>query len=140
MPSSRSRKFQHIKSYPAVNHVDQPPVIERHVIALRGGPAGRGLRDEKPDLAWPQRVGHVDNAQPSAELDRMETMFPVRRSQNWCAPNRAPLVRLNGESSSLTWNWGRGSFWWIATCAIPPCPVTRLAPWALIVFGRERAG
>src|SRR6516165_238293 len=30
------------------------------------------------------------------------------RSQNWWAPKRAPLVRLKGESSSLTWNCPSG--------------------------------
>ena len=35
------------------------------------------------------------------------------RSQNWCAPKRAPPVRLNGESSSLTWNWPSGLIRWL---------------------------
>src|SRR5437870_9833659 len=96
--------LQNIESDVAVDHVDQPALVERDVVALRRGSARRRLRDEMADLARAQRIGDVDDPQAATE----PATVPAIRSQNWCAPKRAPLVRLKGESSSLTWNCPSG--------------------------------
>src|SRR5262245_62502374 len=69
---SRPFIFQNIESDVAVDHVDQPALVERDVVALRRGRAGRGLRDEVADLARAQRVGDVDDAQAAAEPDGID--------------------------------------------------------------------
>ena len=43
--SRRAFKFQHIKSHPAVDHVDQSAVVERHVVALRRHAARSSARE-----------------------------------------------------------------------------------------------
>src|SRR5215510_9214264 len=69
---SRPFIFQNIESDVAVDHVDQPAFVERDVVALRRGPAGRGLRDEMADLARAFRIGDVDDAQAAAEPDGID--------------------------------------------------------------------
>src|SRR5215475_14227760 len=69
---SRPFMLQNIESDVAVDHVDQTALVERDVVALRRGPARRGLRDEMADLAWAQRIGDVDDAQAAAEPDGID--------------------------------------------------------------------
>src|SRR5207237_906919 len=64
-------KLQHVEPDPAVDHIDEPAVVERRVVALRRDAPASGLRDETPDLARVQRIGDIDDAQPSAEPDRV---------------------------------------------------------------------
>src|SRR5207248_6929604 len=64
--------LQNIESDVAVDHVDQAAIVERHVIALRRGPACNRLRDEIADLARVLRVGNVNDAQPAAEPNGMD--------------------------------------------------------------------
>src|SRR5262249_28321650 len=69
---SRPFMLQNIESDVAVDHVDQPAFVERDVVALRRGPARRGLWDEMADLARAFRIGDVDDAQAAAEPDRID--------------------------------------------------------------------
>src|SRR5262249_1231815 len=64
--------LQNIESDVAVDHVDQPALVERDVVALRRGPARRGLWDEMADLARAQRIGGVDDPQSPAEPDGID--------------------------------------------------------------------
>src|SRR5262245_37622803 len=69
---SRPFMFQNVESDVAVDHVDQTIFVERDVVALRRGPARRGLRDEMADLARTFRIGDVDDAQAAAEPDGID--------------------------------------------------------------------
>src|SRR5437870_1285132 len=64
--------LQNIESDVAVDHVDQPALVERDVIALRRRSARRRLRDEMADLARAQRIGDVDDPQAAAEPDGID--------------------------------------------------------------------
>src|ERR1700730_19319409 len=66
------RLFQKIEAGVTVDHVDQSARIERHVVALRSGPARYGLRDEIAHLARALRIGNVDDAQSAGEPDGMD--------------------------------------------------------------------
>src|SRR5262249_10476782 len=69
---SRPFMFQNIESDVAVDHVDQTALVERDVVALRRGRAGRGVWDEMADLARAQRTGDVDDPQSTAEPDSID--------------------------------------------------------------------
>src|SRR3954471_14751531 len=62
-------KLQNVEADMAIDHIDEAALVERHVIALRRGPARHRLGDEMADLAWAQRIGDVDDPQPAAEPD-----------------------------------------------------------------------
>src|SRR5262245_52223656 len=64
--------LQNIESDVAVDHVDQPALVERYGVALLRGPARRGLWDEMADLARAQRIGDVDDPQSTAEPDGID--------------------------------------------------------------------
>src|SRR5262249_22840078 len=69
---SRAFILQNIESDVAVDHVDQPALVERDVVALRRRPARRRLWDEMADLARAFRIGDVDDAQSAAEPDGID--------------------------------------------------------------------
>src|SRR5262245_58489278 len=71
---SLSRPFmsQNMESAVPVAHVDGTGLAERAVVALRRGPARRGLWDEMADLARAQRIGDVDDPQSTAEPDSID--------------------------------------------------------------------
>src|SRR5215471_16940330 len=69
---SRPAVLQNIESDVAVDHVDQPALVERDVVALRRRSARRWLRDEMADLARAQRIGDVDDPQAAAEPDGID--------------------------------------------------------------------
>src|SRR5207302_1205009 len=60
-------ELQHVEADPAIDHVDQSTVVEGDVVALRSRAAARRLRDEPSDLARPQRIRKVDDAQSASE-------------------------------------------------------------------------
>src|SRR3954470_83374 len=62
-------KLQDVEADVAVDHIDEAALVERHVIALRRGPARHRLGNEMADLAWAERIGEVDDPQPAAEPD-----------------------------------------------------------------------
>src|SRR4029078_1332950 len=62
-------KLQNVEADVAVDHVNEATLVERHVIALRRGPARHRLGGEKVELARAERIGHIDDPQPAAEPD-----------------------------------------------------------------------
>src|SRR3954447_17241855 len=62
-------KLQNVEADVAVDHVNEAALVERHVIALRRGPARHRLGNEMADLARAERVGDVDDPQPATEPD-----------------------------------------------------------------------
>ena len=44
-------KFEHVEADVAVDHVNQPALIEHHIVALRRGPAAYRLWNEIADFA-----------------------------------------------------------------------------------------
>src|ERR1019366_8813360 len=70
-PSTR-RLLQNIEADVAVDQVDEPAVVERHVVALGRRAAAGGFGDEPADLLGGERVRHVDDPQAAAEPDRID--------------------------------------------------------------------
>ena len=54
--------LQYIKAYAAVDQVNQPTIVKRHIIGLRRRPAAHRLRDEPANFLWRQRIHHIDDA------------------------------------------------------------------------------
>ena len=64
-------EFQHVEADVAVDHVNQPALVEHHVVALRRGAAADRIGNETADFARRHWIGDVDDAQAAAEPDRM---------------------------------------------------------------------
>ena len=55
-------EFEDIEARTAVDDVNQPAVVEGHVVGLRAWASLRRLRDERPDFLRRHRVGDVYDA------------------------------------------------------------------------------
>src|SRR5262249_10147535 len=60
-------EFKRIESDVAINDINQPTLVEHHVVALRSRTPARGLGDEIADFARGRWLCNVDNAQAGAE-------------------------------------------------------------------------
>ena len=60
-------EFKRIEPDVAINDINQPTLVERHVVALRCRTPARGLGNEIADFARGRWVCNVDNAQAGAE-------------------------------------------------------------------------
>src|SRR5712671_1633005 len=72
LPILRPLELQNIKPDPAIDQIDQSPVVERHIVALRRLAARGRLRDEISNLPRRQRIADVDDPQSAREPDRMD--------------------------------------------------------------------
>src|SRR5262249_35727095 len=62
-----SRPLENVQAARAVDQIDQPAVVEAHVVALHALGAGRNVRHERGDLARGMWVGDIDDAQAMRE-------------------------------------------------------------------------
>src|SRR5215471_11229819 len=60
-------EFKRIEPDVAINDINQPTLVEHHVVALRSRSPARGFGDEIADFARGRWVCNVDNAQAGAE-------------------------------------------------------------------------
>src|SRR5262245_66097306 len=65
--SSIAGAFDDVKAAHAVDHIDEAAVVAEHVVAAHAIGAGRHVRYVARHLAWPIRIGDVDEAQPLRE-------------------------------------------------------------------------
>lgn len=63
-------EFENVESNVTIDDINQPPLIEHNIVALRCWTPARGLRNEITFFARRRRIGDVDNPQTCAEPHR----------------------------------------------------------------------